>query len=89
MTAATFATWVNTDLLPNSYLSPGFPRSITTRTAAKWLHNLGFSPRAYKKGLYLDGHEREDVIEYRKLYLQKIEILQSTHHVVWVEKRKN
>ena len=79
MTAATFATWVNTDLFPNSHLSPGFPRSITTRTAAKWLHNLGFSPRSYKKGLYFDGHEREDVIEYRKLYLRKIEILQSTH----------
>ena len=51
MTAATFAAWVNTDLLPNSHLSPGFPRSITPRTARKWLHDLGFSPRQYRKGL--------------------------------------
>ena len=79
MTAATFANWVNTDILPNSQLPPGFPVSITPRTARKWLHDLGFSPRLNKKGLYFDGHERDDVVEYRKIYLRKIEILQSTH----------
>ena len=29
--------------------------------------------------MYIDGHKREDVIEYRKLYLRKIEILSSKH----------
>ena len=33
LTAATFSVWVNTELLPNSLLPPGFPRSITPRTA--------------------------------------------------------
>ena len=79
MTAATFANWVNSDLLENSHLPPGFPRSITPRTARKWLHDLGFSPKLSKKGLYFDGHERGEVVEYRKMYLRKIEILQSTH----------
>jgi len=79
MTATTFANWVNVDLLPNSHLPPGFPRSITPCTDRKWLHDLGFSPKSNKKGLYFDGHEREDVVEYRKLHLCKIEILQSTH----------
>ena len=27
----------------------------------------------------LDGHERDDVVEYRKLYLRKLEILEATH----------
>ena len=79
MTAYSFANWVNLDLLPNSHLPPGFPQSITVRTARKWLHKLGFSPKSSKKGLYFDGHERGDVVEYRKLYLRKLEILQSTH----------
>ena len=79
MTASTFATWINTDLLPNSHLPPGFPCSITPRTARKWLHDLGFSPRQYIKGLYFDGHEREDVTEYRRIYLRKLEILQASH----------
>ena len=79
MTASTFATWVNTDLLPNSHLPPGFPLSITPRTARKWLHDLGFSPRQYKKGLYFYGREREDVTEYRRIYLRKLEILQASH----------
>ena len=79
MTAATFPNWVNTDLLPNSHLPPGFPRSITPRIAREWLHNIGFSPKSSKKGLYSDGHERDDVVEYRKLFLREMEILQSTH----------
>ena len=32
-----------------------------------------------KKGIYIDGHERSDVVEYQKLFLQKMEILESTH----------
>ena len=79
LTAATFARWVNEDLLPNSHLPPVFPRSITPRTARKWLHELGFSPKLYKKGMYFDGHKREDVVEYCKLYLRKLEILQLSH----------
>ena len=79
MTSARFAQWVNEVLLPNSHLNPGFPRNITPRTASNWLHALGFSPTPYRKGVYVDGHEREDVVEYRKLFLRKIEVLESTH----------
>lgn len=65
--------------MPNPVLPPGFLRSITPRTARRWLHDLGFSPTPYKKGLYFDGHEREDVVEYQRLYLRKLEVLQLTH----------
>jgi hypothetical protein len=32
----------------------------------KWLNRLGFYATEEKKGVYVDGHEREDVIEYRQ-----------------------
>ena len=38
-----FTAWVNTVLLPNHALDPGFPRKISCETARKWLHELGFS----------------------------------------------
>ena len=37
-----FTAWVNTVLLPNHALDPGFPRKISCETARKWLHELGF-----------------------------------------------
>ena len=79
MNGAKFCTWVNTHLLPNAQLPPGCPQQIQPRTAIKWLHHLGFRPQAHKKSIYIDGHERDDVVAYRKLYLRKLEILSSTH----------
>ena len=29
--------------------------------------------------MYIDGHERDDVVEYRKLYLKRMNILHATH----------
>ena len=55
------------------------PEQISTRTAIRWLHGLGFEPSPAHKGICLDGHKREDVVKYRKLYLRKLEILESTH----------
>ncbi|KAH8930390.1 hypothetical protein BT69DRAFT_1210451 [Atractiella rhizophila] len=34
--------------------------------AGKWLRREGFRWTEYKKGLYYDGHERPDVVEYRQ-----------------------
>ena len=79
MNGAKFCTWVNTHLLPHAELPPGSPQQIQTRTAIKWLHHLGFRPQSHKKSIYIDGHEQDDVVEYRKLYLRKLDILSSTH----------
>ena len=39
----------------------------------KWLNRLGFYATEEKKGVYVNGHERADVIEYRqKEFLPKI-----------------
>ena len=79
MTAASFCEWVNNELLPSSTLPPFFPRTITVRTATRWLHKLGFQPMSHKKGAYVDGHEREDVVTYRKHYLKELDELRKSH----------
>ena len=39
-------------------------KGISLRTAHRWLHCEGFKYTAHKKGLYFDGHEQKDVVEY-------------------------
>lgn len=41
-------------------------KGISIQTARRWLHKEGFRYSAHKKALYYDGHEREDVVEYRQ-----------------------
>src|SRR4029077_6050341 len=50
--------------------------AITSRTARKWLQNrLGYSWKDIKKGVFFDGHERDDVVQYRKEFLEVIKNL--------------
>jgi hypothetical protein len=46
--------------------------SISERCARRWLQKLGYSVTEVKKGVYVDGHERLDVVEYRKEFLAKV-----------------
>ena len=71
MTSISFCRWVNDELLPNVALEPRFPRRISLETARKWLHKLDFHVLDQKKGVYIDGHERDDV-GYRQKFLRKI-----------------
>lgn len=71
LTIAKFCQWVNDDLF-NSTLEPGFPRKIGVETSRKWMHQLGFSVVNKKKGTFVDGHERDDVVEYRKTFLRRM-----------------
>jgi hypothetical protein len=41
-------------------------RGISLRTARRWLHKEGFRYTVHKKALYFDGHERDDVTDYRQ-----------------------
>ena len=72
MTVIDFCKWVNKSLLPNSTIEPGFPRKIAVETARKWLHQLGFEVLTVRKGIFIDGHEREDVVLYRKEFLRRM-----------------
>jgi hypothetical protein len=45
---------------------------ITERTAQRWMGAMGYRWTVDPKGQYVDGHEREDVVEYRqKQFLPK------------------
>ena len=72
LTACKLCEWINEGLLANETLEPGFPRKISVETARHWLHELGFEVLTAKKGCFVDGHERADVVEYRQKFLRKM-----------------
>ncbi|KAG1907616.1 uncharacterized protein F5891DRAFT_938725, partial [Suillus fuscotomentosus] len=41
-------------------------KSISLATAQRWMENCGFRWTTARNGQYVDGHEREDVVEYRQ-----------------------
>lgn len=59
----------NECLLLNETLEPGFPRRVHMETARQWMHHMGFQVLTAKKGSFVDGHECEDVVEYRRKFL--------------------
>jgi len=69
MSTASFCQWVNNELFPNHVLEPGYPHKINIDTARRLLHHLEFRVLDRKKGVYIDGHEREDVVTYHQIYL--------------------
>jgi hypothetical protein len=68
---------------PDNLRSMGL--AITTRTARCWLHNLGWIWSRDCKG-YVDGHEWEDVVEYReKVFLPAWLAIRNSLHE-WIDK---
>ena len=45
--------------------------SISERTAQRWLWKMRWRYRALRHGMYADGHEREDVVAYRKAFADR------------------
>ncbi|KAF4621818.1 hypothetical protein D9613_012166 [Agrocybe pediades] len=66
---------VNTIIIPAIGLDLG-GKSISERCARRWLHKLGYSMTEVKKGVYIDGHERQDVVDYRKDFLKEVKELE-------------
>lgn len=54
--------YMDLELFPRIHLKVG--RGILLATARRWLHAEGFKYTTHKKGLYFDGHDRPDVVEY-------------------------
>jgi hypothetical protein len=50
---------------------PGGRTKISLRTGQRWLKKLDWRYGKKKKGMYIDGHEREDVIKYREEFTQR------------------
>ncbi|KIJ40068.1 hypothetical protein M422DRAFT_257136 [Sphaerobolus stellatus SS14] len=68
VTPISFHKHINEALLP----SFGISKEVTLRTAERWLNKLGYKPRKHRKGVYMDGHERKDVVEYRNKFLERM-----------------
>ena len=77
LTSAKFCSWLN-EYLPTLNLDDKFPKEISEVTAFRYMKKLGFTSRPYHQG-YTDWHERPDVVEYRKSFLQKLRFLESVH----------
>lgn len=45
-------------------------KTISLRTTERWLNVLGCQFEKHRQGMYFDGHEREDVVAYRKKFLR-------------------
>ncbi|KAL4246959.1 hypothetical protein AB1N83_014398 [Pleurotus pulmonarius] len=60
--------YVNMVLFPSLEIED----TISESTAARWLKKLGFRLLRVQKGIYVDGHERDDVVESRKQFLDYI-----------------
>src|SRR5947199_1226794 len=48
-------------------------KTISERTANIWLKELGWTYQRQHKDIYYDGHERDDVVKYRKIFLTQME----------------
>ena len=59
LTSRDFAEWVKAN----------WGHDIADDTARRWLHKLGFNQQRYGKGVYFDGHEREDAVASRERFL--------------------
>ncbi|KAF8139716.1 hypothetical protein EV363DRAFT_1392657 [Boletus edulis] len=46
-------------------------QNISEATARQWLAKLGYELKEVKKGIYVDGHEWEDVVTYRTTFLRQ------------------
>ncbi|KIY51420.1 hypothetical protein FISHEDRAFT_37142, partial [Fistulina hepatica ATCC 64428] len=55
--------YMEVELFPRIHLWPG-KRGISITTCCHFLHAKGFNYVETAKGVYYDGHERSDVIEY-------------------------
>jgi hypothetical protein len=70
ITPIQFKTFIETVLLPQ--IGVYKKKTISLETARRWLNVLGFFYQRHRKGLYFDGHEREDVVQYRDTFLSRM-----------------
>ena len=65
-----FKRFIDDELSP-SY-NDGKACPVAVRTIRRYLHSWGFKYRKNTKGIYVDGHERQDVVEYRKAWARRM-----------------
>jgi hypothetical protein len=55
--------------------------SISERTARRWLMRLGWKYGRHSNGMYVDGHEQADVVEYRHAFVARWGGYESRFHI--------
>jgi hypothetical protein len=55
--------------------------TISERTARRWLGRMGFRYGKQKNGMYIDGHERDDVVQYRNAFVQRFKQYERRFHL--------
>ena len=70
LTSSRLASWISENL----HLKLGLegPVFISSRAAQRWLNIIGLRFGRFAKGLYNDGHERDDVVRYRHSFLDRM-----------------
>ncbi|PKY61465.1 hypothetical protein RhiirA4_431830 [Rhizophagus irregularis] len=66
-----FKEFVEQTLLPETGITK--QKTISDSTTRRWLNVLGFFHQQQRQGVYYDGHEREDVVKYRKIFLEEMD----------------
>ncbi|KAI2501399.1 hypothetical protein MHU86_13066 [Fragilaria crotonensis] len=61
----------NKELLTASFLKAHGLESMSFTTAWRWMRLLNFKYDARKKSFYVDGHERDDVVQNRKEFCKQ------------------
>ena len=51
----------------------GIKSGISIHTGRRWLNKMEWRYEKSTKGMYIDGHERDDVVKYRKEFLTRME----------------
>ena len=72
-TAATFCDWVNIKLLPMLPFHLGSPSTVESYSY-KVVAQFEISTTDPSKGIYIDGHKHNDVVEYHSLYLWTLDV---------------
>ena len=54
--------------------------SITDHTARRWLSKLGWRYGRHKNGMYVDGHEQQDVVDYRQAFVLRFKEYERRFH---------
>ena len=63
----------------------GINRSVSEWTARWWLVKLGWCQTCLKKGIYMDGHEQNDIVKYRNKIFLPLITQYEVHMVKWIE----
>jgi hypothetical protein len=67
LSGRTFVDWIKAEL--HTKIDRADAVVLSERTAIRWMHRLNYKRLPYQQGMYVDGHERDDVVRYRKSWL--------------------